>query len=253
MRMSYPYLIVGCRWENGWLTKVLFSLVLFCVSGLFCRGCEIGRIWRHVCFTKEGEVVDGANFRKGLFMKNRGFSLVELMVVVAIIAILTAIALPLYSTFRRRAVVQGAIAPCSDARKAIMAHFQDQQTFTGFGFLSGNAGPVVGFSREIGAPIPMGSSLPPVRGLTWVLSNEEISAGTVSRAIIEFQFTDAVCTGCDGRFCILCDTSAGSCVYEVNVDITNTASNPLNSLDKNRNTACTLGTVAAAAAAMQGP
>lgn len=186
-------------------------------------------------------------------MKNRGFSLVELMVVVAIIAILTAIALPFYVHFRRRAVVQGAIAPCNDSRKAVQAHFQTHQSLDNFGFVVGNFGQISAFSPEMNTTTPVGSSLPPVRGLSWDLDNQVVSEGRVERAIIGFNFDPAICLGCDGRFCILCDTTEGACVYEVNVDLLDDPANNLNSLDRNRNTACTLDSVAAVSAALQGP
>ncbi|CAM2008147.1 prepilin-type N-terminal cleavage/methylation domain-containing protein [Acanthopleuribacter pedis] len=183
-------------------------------------------------------------------MRKKGFSLVELMVVVAIIAILTAIALPMYSNFRRRATTQNAIAPCNDVRKALMAFYDDSRSFQNIGFVAGTSGPIQAFHTGVGGVMNVGSGLPPAQGITWILSSDEISAGRVSRATIEFQFDPEVCAGCSGFYCILCDIDSVACIYEVDVDDTNDPGNPLNSLDKNRGTACDLDSVAAAEAVL---
>ncbi|CAM2008141.1 Prepilin-type N-terminal cleavage/methylation domain-containing protein [Acanthopleuribacter pedis] len=184
-------------------------------------------------------------------MKRKGFSLVELMVVVAIIAILTAIALPMYSTFRRRATAQNAIGPCNDARKAIMEHFQQHETFLNFAFEGGAAsgvGQLIARNPSLNVDTPIGTGLPSARGVTWTLSATDLTAGddNIWRATIEFAFTTEVCAGCDGQYCILCDAGAGACAFEIDVDDTHDdANNPLNSLDKNRDTACDVANMAA--------
>lgn len=183
-------------------------------------------------------------------MKRKGFSLVELMVVVAIIAILTAIALPMYSTFRRRAYTQNAVGPCNDARKGLTAFYQDAATFEGFTIAAPEGGPLSAIHPDVdpAAVTSTGTALPPARGLTWTVSADFVAGDPAARAIINFTFTDAACTGCSGRYCLLCDQPSGVCVYEIDVDTTNAATNPLNSMDKNRGSACTAATVAAAQA-----
>ncbi len=63
--------------------------------------------------------------------KNKGFTLVEVMIVVLIVAILSAIALPSYQKYVIRGKVPIAIATLSDMQAKLEQYFQDQRTYDG--------------------------------------------------------------------------------------------------------------------------
>jgi type IV pilus assembly protein PilE len=62
---------------------------------------------------------------------HRGFTLIELMIVVAIVAILASVALPSYQDYIRRSKVQEATSNLASERVRMEQFFQDNRTYTG--------------------------------------------------------------------------------------------------------------------------
>ncbi len=61
--------------------------------------------------------------------KERGFTLIELMIVVAIIGILAAIAIPNYNEYIARSKITQAVSGLSDMRTRMEQYFQDNRTY----------------------------------------------------------------------------------------------------------------------------
>jgi prepilin-type N-terminal cleavage/methylation domain-containing protein len=66
-----------------------------------------------------------------MMKKNEGFTLIELMIVIAIIGILAAIAIPQFSAYRVRSFNAAAKADLRNAATAQEAYFADNQTYAG--------------------------------------------------------------------------------------------------------------------------
>lgn len=62
-------------------------------------------------------------------MKARGFTLIELMIVVAIVAILSAVAYPSYVDYVRRGKIVDALASLSQHRTQMEQYFQDNRNY----------------------------------------------------------------------------------------------------------------------------
>ena len=61
--------------------------------------------------------------------RSRGFTLIEVMITVAIVAILSAIAIPSYNEYIRRARITDAVSSLSDMRNKMEQYFQDNRSW----------------------------------------------------------------------------------------------------------------------------
>lgn len=61
--------------------------------------------------------------------KNHGFTLIEVMIVVAIVGLLSAIALPSYTNYVRRARMQGAFTAMSEVRFRLEQFYQNNNNY----------------------------------------------------------------------------------------------------------------------------
>lgn len=135
--------------------------------------------------------------------KFRGFNLIELMVVIAIIAILASVALPMYSSFKRRTKASMAIKVVSQTTHVLQAWHDQRDSFSGI-TLNADDLLVYGAAEEVG--IVLGD----VNGLSWSLDG----APTSSTIKIAWNFnSSANCPAsyCDGMFCITCPGNPLAC------------------------------------------
>ena len=74
-----------------------------------------------------------------------GFTLIELMIVVAIVGILSSIALPAYTDYIRRSKISEGTAALSDLRVRIEQYYQDTRSYVSSGTTCGVAMPTQQF------------------------------------------------------------------------------------------------------------
>lgn len=139
----------------------------------------------------------------------KGFTLVELMVVVAIIAILAAVALPMYSTFKQKSRVASATKSLEGIKSALQGWYEKTGNFSTIDTVPASGGSVKAGDRNVGA------GLPQIEDMSWSLAEATSSD-------LQINFTWAAGSGCpnancDGKWRIRCYRNNDLCVVAVEI------------------------------------
>jgi len=89
----------------------------------------------------------------------KGFTLIELMIVIAIIGILAAIAIPQFSAYRERSYIAAMQADCHNVKVAEEAYYVDKNAYTDtlgdlatYGFANASKGVTITLTAVAGPP-----------------------------------------------------------------------------------------------------
>jgi type IV pilus assembly protein PilE len=121
--------------------------------------------------------------------RHSGFTLIELMIVVAIVAILTAVALPAYTEYVRRGKVTEAVAGMSQLSLNLEQYFQDNRTYVG-ACAAGTVAPVptpknFTFNCELAATtytVTATGNAGPMAGFSYTLTNANVRTSVFTAA-----------------------------------------------------------------------
>ncbi|MDX8388301.1 MAG: prepilin-type N-terminal cleavage/methylation domain-containing protein [Ghiorsea sp.] len=121
----------------------------------------------------------------------KGFTLIELMIVVAIIGILASIAIPQFSSFRAKAFNSSAIADLHSLSLAQEGVYTDYQFYGSTQLVATAAGAAAGIAASVGAPsqilmvtaTAVGQSMPITMSKNVTAVSNALAAGTAATTV----------------------------------------------------------------------
>lgn len=125
--------------------------------------------------------------------RQQGFTLIEVMVTVAIVAILAAVALPSYSAYIRRGQLAEAASGLAGIRAQMERHYQDNRSYATVGTFETPCATTDATSRTFGNFVVSCSGTPttttftlqaigsgPVAGFTYTINQSDVRATTAA-------------------------------------------------------------------------